>query len=309
MSLQSSSVPLALSLLLSFHGLRRKSLSPNGAITAFIVGYAIMSSPVRAFGVGLITFYLVGSRATKYGKKRKTQLEQEYHEAGYRSGWQVLCNSLSALVAVTLWNAYFVPGSIHGLLVKGIGFKVPTSGPIYGAGAWCPTERTIGSGLSRFLFFAVLGQFSCCLGDTLASELGILSQTPPRMITTFKRVPPGTNGAISVVGTVASIAGGMIVGTAMGVSAVMENEKCDGRDLMEGIVWGGMAGGIGSVIDSWMGAIVQETLYDEKQKRVAQRKASGVVGIGGWNLLSNNQVNLLSSSLTALLIGWVTSRS
>jgi len=294
-------IPLALALLLSLHGLRKKSLSPDGAITAFIVGFTIMSSAVWAFGIGLIAFYLAGSKATKYGKKRKAKLEEDYNEAGYRTGWQVLCNSMTAFLAVMLWDASFVPEGIHASLARSVGFS--TSGLVYAPDLWCPTS----SSQSRLLFFMVLGQYSCCLGDTLASELGILSQSPPRMITSFKIVPPGTNGAISLAGTIASIVGGAFVGLTMGVSLIIENKRCDGSVLMECVVWGGAAGGIGSMIDSAMGAVLQKTLYDENKKIVAQRKGKGVVGIGGWNLLSNNQVNLLSSTLCALLIGSLTS--
>ncbi|KAH9475373.1 hypothetical protein JR316_0012484 [Psilocybe cubensis] len=50
----------------------------------------------------------------------------------------------------------------------------------------------------------------------LASELGILSPLSPRLITTLKTDPPGTNGAMSVDGTVASITSGGIVDVLMG---------------------------------------------------------------------------------------------
>lgn len=57
--------PLLFALLLSGHGLRKRSLSPSGAFAAFIVGWAMMNVKVRAVGVSLIVFYLTGSRATK----------------------------------------------------------------------------------------------------------------------------------------------------------------------------------------------------------------------------------------------------
>ena len=93
--------------------------------------------------------------------------------------------------------------------------------------------------------------FACCLGDTLASELGILSPTLPILITTLKPVPPGTNGAISLGGTLASIAGGLIMGIAMFVCLVVENSKC--REQWYDVVvpllaWGTVAGGLGSMV-------------------------------------------------------------
>lgn len=57
--------PFLIALLLSGHGLRKKSLSPSGASTALVVGFLMMSGGVRAFGLALIALYLAGSRATK----------------------------------------------------------------------------------------------------------------------------------------------------------------------------------------------------------------------------------------------------
>lgn len=57
--------PLLLAFLLSAHGLRKKSLSPSGAFTAFQVGFLMFGGATRVFGVTLIGFYLIGSRATK----------------------------------------------------------------------------------------------------------------------------------------------------------------------------------------------------------------------------------------------------
>jgi len=58
-------IPFLLATLLSGHGWRRKSLSPSGAVTAFVVGFLTMAGGTRTFGVSLIGFYLTGSRATK----------------------------------------------------------------------------------------------------------------------------------------------------------------------------------------------------------------------------------------------------
>lgn len=101
-------------------------------------------------------------------------------------------------------------------------------------------------------------QFGCCLGDTLASEIGILSRSQPRLITNFRRVPPGTNGGMSVEGTAASVVGGLLVGVLVGVSLVVENQACRNGwrgVLVETAIWGMAAGGVGSLVSaSWLGS-------------------------------------------------------
>lgn len=65
LSLPAPVVPFVIASLLSIHGLRRRSLSPSGAAAAFTVGFMMFSGPLLVFGVSLIVFYLIGSRATK----------------------------------------------------------------------------------------------------------------------------------------------------------------------------------------------------------------------------------------------------
>ncbi len=89
------------------------------------------------------------------------------------------------------------------------------------------------------------------MGDTLASELGILSNTPPILLTTLKPVPPGTNGALSLLGTAASIGGGMAMGWTMWAALSVENAACRDQtgDLFLLLLgWGAVAGGLGSLV-------------------------------------------------------------
>lgn len=204
---------------------------------------------------------------------------------------------------------YFVPQSIHAQMAKGIGFESSADAPVYAPGSWCPTDGGVGGGMSRVLYYAILGQLGCCLGDTLASELGILSRSQPRLITTLKPVPRGTNGAITLAGTMWSIIGGLLVGTGMGVSLMAENGACGWDALAGSIGWGALAGGLGSMVDSLLGATVQETVYNPERGVVGRARADRAKGsrIAGRNLLSNSGVNLVSSTATALLIGGMTS--
>lgn len=108
-------------------------------------------------------------------------------------------------------------------------------------------------GFERCLFCC--SHFACCLGDTLASELGILSKSPPILITTLKPVPPGTNGGMSLTGTLASIAGGAIMGVTMAITLLLENESCRTSSInlfMQCVVWGSIAGGFGSMVRTYI---------------------------------------------------------
>ena len=62
--------------------------------------------------------------------------------------------------------------------------------------------------LAHVAILAALGEATA---DTLASELGQLVKTPPRMLLTGKRVPAGTDGAVSVAGTLAGVAGALLL--------------------------------------------------------------------------------------------------
>jgi len=293
---------------LGLSGVRKRSLSPSGGLAAFIVGFSMLAVPLRSFGISLIIFYLVGSKATKVGKELKARLEEGHQEAGYRNAVQVLCNSMSAYVASMLWSASFVSGSIMSKLLAG--FLSPRQP--YESARWCAISSTVGGGRSRTLVFVALGHFACCLGDTLASELGILSKSPPRLITTFQVVPPGTNGGVSVTGTLASALGGLIMGTTLAITLLIESAGCRTHFLsvIPLLWWGSLAGLVGSLIDSLLGATIQATRFSSKTKRILTDESkvpttgADIKLVSGLDVLSNNQVNLLSSIVTALLLGW-----
>ncbi|KAJ7241887.1 integral membrane protein DUF92-domain-containing protein [Mycena haematopus] len=264
-----SIVSVLLPTILAAHGLSKKSLSPSGALTAFFVGFFMFSGSLKLWGVSLIGFYLLGSRATKYGKQRKAKLEAGYHDYGNRSGWQVLSNSFSAAVACSAWNIFFDPQGVHAFVARGAlaaGATTNTIAQTYTNDTWCPSSGDVGNGWSRALLFAALGHFACCLGDTLASELGILS-----------------------------------------ICLIVENSACRSawfslsRDF---IIWGAFGGVGGSGLDSLLGATIQTTRYDDERKLVVEDgEKDKLKVIGGWDILTNNQVNVVSSVSCAVIIG------
>ncbi|KAK4051561.1 hypothetical protein OIV83_002701 [Microbotryomycetes sp. JL201] len=158
---------------------------------------------------------------------------------------------------------------------------------------------------------------SSILSTQFASELGMLSRSPPVLITTLKPCPRGTNGGVSAWGLFVSLAGGVLVGTSAAVTLYLENSVC--RDHVErGLpFWavvigiGAWSGLVGSLIDSVLGATLQQSLYSTTRRRIvhsndATDKDDKVVNVpgSGFNILSNNGVNLMSAAATAMAVIW-----
>ncbi|KAL7332474.1 hypothetical protein PS15p_204514 [Mucor circinelloides] len=260
-----------LSTLMVIHSRRKKSLSVDGAMAAFMLGLATFSSDLWIFTVVLLTFFLSSSKLTKFKANRKRVLEAEYELSSERNWVQVACNGLAGGIAVALFQ----------VLCQGQSYAC------YDQARW-----------STLLVWAYIGHYGCCAGDTWASELGILNEDWPILITRFKKVPPGTNGGVSGLGLAASLAGGAFVGLAGALTLYFE-QPCHGF-AWELIVLGSFAGVGGSLIDSLLGATVQQSLYSEDQKKIVPELKPGenIKIISGVPILDNHQVNILSSFIT-----------
>ena len=124
------------------------------------------------------------------------------------------------------------------------------------------------------LLSAYLGSLATACGDTLASEIGQTYTGEPRMITTFKKVRPGTDGAVSNLGEGAAFFGASII-------SLLAVVLIPGIQNIYLIVIAVIAGGfIGTNIDSILGATLQQKGY-----------------------LSNNGVNLFATISGAIVSG------
>ncbi len=121
----------------------------------------------------------------------------------------------------------------------------------------------------RTWLLGVIAALAEAATDTGASEIGQYRGSSPRMITNWKRVPVGTDGAITIVGSTAGLAAGA------GIVAV----AAAGRLVPVAQLWIPLSAGFtGMLIDSLLGATLQRR---------------------GW--LSNQAVNLLSTLAAAVL--------
>ncbi len=93
-----------------------------------------------------------------------------------------------------------------------------------------------------------IGAVATATADTLASEIGMTSS--PILITNQEQVKPGTDGGISVLGTVAGLIGALVIG----VSAFIVN-VCP--DITHSIIIAVIAGMVGCFADSLLGATLE----------------------------------------------------
>lgn len=270
---------IVIPLLLMCYGIKRKGVNKSGAVLGLIVGVVLAISN-HAFLVALSTFFLSGSRATKFRSKEKMRFEEDFKGGEGRRNWlQVLCNTGMALQLAVLY--------------------------IFDCGCG---ERPIDfrtNYRSSWLSIGVMSSFACCNGDTWASELGtVLASGDPFLITTWKRVPRGTNGGVSVIGLVVSFLGGVLIGF---VHFLTNCYFIDGDVLRVSslqwplILFGGIAGLLGSVIDSLLGATMQFSGQSEAGK-IVEAPGKAVKHISGIRILDNHSVNLISSIATGIIM-------
>ena len=130
--------------------------------------------------------------------------------------------------------------------------------------------------------------YAAVAADTFSSELGILSKSKPRLITSlgFRVVPPGTNGGITLTGTLAGFFGAFTIAL---TSAVLLPFCGSEITLPQGFqvtareenIWGLRAkilwmlavtlwGGLGSFLDSFLGGWLQASVIDSRTGKVIE---------------------------------------
>lgn len=256
-------IGLACSTVIAGTAYAKRSLSGSGLIAAIMVGtvmYALGS--VIWFG-SLIAFFVSSTILSKWKKHRKQEAESGYEKSGRRDAGQVFANGgLGLLLCVAYWA---IP---HPL--------------------W---------------WYAFLGVIAAVTADTWATEIGGFSRTPPRSIKTGRCVPHGTSGGVSVLGMGASLTGGLFIGAASWILLAMSGQSAPDAvtAAFRPAAWIGiasLAGIIGSLADSWIGATWQQMYRcrscsrEIEQARHCGKPAIRIRGRAGWN---NDAVNVAGS--------------
>lgn len=140
--------------------------------------------------------------------------------------------------------------------------------------------------------------------DTWATAWGSGSRTPPRSILNGRVVPPGTNGGISLRGTIGAIGGASVVAVALMLAPLVGGPATTAAAA--GVT--ALLGVVGMLLDSLLGATVQGRFRcprcDLPSERRRHRCGTPTDPIGGLPWIGNDLVNALAT-LGTLGLAWL----
>jgi uncharacterized protein (TIGR00297 family) len=226
---------------------RLRAATPSAALTGalFTAALYVAAPGWRSLLWPLLGLFVLTFAATRFGRRRKEQLQVAEERKG-RSASQVAANLGAAALA---------------------------SIPISAAHFFVLTPRSLG----RAMLIALIAALAEATADTLSSEMGEVLGGEPVLLTSLQRVPAGTDGAISLAGTLAGCAGA--VGIALIAMLVLPMSWAEALTAL-------LAGILGLFVDSLLGATIERR---------------------GW--LNNDAVNFFSTLAAAgsalLIAGWL----
>jgi len=151
-----------------------RTISMSGMIGGIIFGTIIYGFTGWQGFLIPMTFFIVASTATKHGYLQKLEMGIAQDAGGKRGAKHALANILA--------------GTIFAVL-----------------------SALLKSGLGALSLVAMVGSFATAVADTSSSEMGQLYGKIPINPLTFKKVRPGTEGAISMEGTLWGIAASIVI--------------------------------------------------------------------------------------------------
>lgn len=236
---------------------RLRALSPSGAMAGGLLAAALIGLGGMSWAVPAFVFFVLSSLLSRVGMRRKRPAASRNEKGAVRDAGQVYAN-----------------GAVGGALLV---LHAVAPNPL--------------------LYWGFLGAFAAAAADTWATEVGALSPRPPRHITTGAVVPQGSSGAVSLLGTVAALAGAAAVGGSAWAVAPGLFDLLGVRSGLGLVIGAGLAG---AFADSIAGATIQAQ-YRAPGGETTERPTGTLQR--GWTWVTNDRVNWICTGTGALIAG------
>ena len=265
-------VGFVLAALVGLIGWRMKALTPGGAAGAALIGGLVFGFGGLTWAAVLIAFFAASSLLSRFSSARRSQRAADFEKEGPRDFAQTLAN-----------------GGIAGLMALGVGLTGHES-------PWYP-----------YFTLAFFGAMAAATADTWATELGMLSSQQPRLITNGQPTQPGVSGGVTPAGLLASLAGGAFMGVVtfglIQAASLLSTGQWFLQDWFLLLVLP-LAGFIGSLADSFLGATLQRLYYcpqcQTSTEKVIHACGTPTQRIHGISWMNNDAVNFLATCVGAL---------
>jgi uncharacterized protein (TIGR00297 family) len=215
-----------------------KGVDLSGAVTGWILGTALYAfSGWRGFAM-LLGLFVLGTLTTKLGYTKKASLGIAQAKGGRRSARNAIANATAGVAFAFLM------------------FATPYQAPFA---------------------LALVAAFATAVADTVSSEIGQAYGRTTYLITSFRRVPAGTEGAVSIEGTLAGLAAAALLATTAAATSLIPPA---------GIAVVTAAAFIGTTLESYLGATLDRTRpMDNEVANFLNTVAGGLAAIGIWSIL------------------------
>jgi uncharacterized protein (TIGR00297 family) len=229
-------------------------LSTSGAVASTLIGTVAIAAG-WSWGVLLLLFFAASSALSKLGEHQKAERVAEIVEKGdERDATQVLAN-----------GGVFAAAAVGQILLPS------------------PVWYAMGA-----------GALAASAADTWATELGVLAGQEPISIVSGRRVPAGTSGGITLMGSLAGIGGALFIA----VGTTLANWPV----TLTAVALGGVAG---ALADSLLGGTLQARRWCDVcakgTERLVHSCGTATRPAGGLAGFDNDLVNAVCSGVGALV--------
>jgi uncharacterized protein (TIGR00297 family) len=242
---------------------RMKFLNASGAAGTFILASLVFGIGGWTWAVPILAFFISSSLLSKIGKSRKKRFDLIYEKSSTRDIGQVMAN-----------------GGVPGLIVMLNGLAPDP--------AW---------------YFTFLGAVAAVNADTWATELGTFSRSRPLLVTTFRRVPHGTSGAVSPLGLLSALAASAVI-VYSGFLSHPQVFPSGWKDTLTGLIV--LSGFLATLADSLLGATIQAQYRCPDCGKITEKKkhcdGKTTILASGFRFVDNDRVNLACSAAGAGLV-------